>query len=481
MAKTLTLEEAAQLLGMTVEQFKLNMQTHKEFRSIRPLMGGSTVHFREQDIEELARKLGLGSDPILRLGQGSSESEVPLAAEEEQIEIGREPRGSSTRLQSPSSKRLPKPAPEPALEIESSDEFVPLVDDSGQGSKKDSDARLARDSSTRLGSKGQATPGTPTEEIDLDAEAKEQGKGDVFKIADDSGKLKAGSKPPSSKIKSVKKPDTGSEFELTLDPDSGSEFELSLADDSDEVPLGRAREATGKAGKSGVRLNKPADSGISLEKKGEEEESDFELNLDSASAQKLQGGPKSSKKKIKADSESEFELSLEDSSGEVGKLNLESSADQGDKDIFATDFDIPALEESGSEALVLDSSDTALESSDFDLDDSAVVEDESASEVVQLDEDLLEAGDEVSAEEALAEVEEEEEEDWVQAGPPPAAQWGPLPALVLFPCLFILLIVSFMGFELMHGMWSYRTGGSKPTYTVTRGIAGIFGADLPKD
>lgn len=479
MAKTLTLEEAAQLLGMTVEQFKLNMQTHKEFRSVRPLMGGSTMHFREQDIEELARKLGLGSDPVLRLGQAGSDAEVPLAVEEEQIEIGREPRGSSPRLQSPSSKRLPKPAPEPALEIESSDEFVPLVDDSGKSGKKDSDAKIARDSSTRLGSKGQATPGTPTEEIDLEAEAKQQGQGDVFKIAEESGKLKSGSKPPSSKIKAAKKPDSGSEFELTLDPDSDSEFELTLSDDSDEVPLGGAREATGKAGKSGVRLNKPADSGISLEKKGEEEESDFELNLDSATAHKVQGGPKSSKKKTKVDSESEFELSLDDSSGEVGKLNLESSAGQGDKDIFATDFDIPALEESASEAVVLDSSDTSLESSDFDLEESAVIEDESASEVVQLDEDAVE---EVSAEEALAEVEEEEEEEeLVPAGPAPAPSWGPLPALVLFPCLFILLIVSFMGFELMHGMWSYRTGGSKPTYTVTRGIAGIFGADLPKD
>lgn len=478
MAKTLTLEEAAQLLGMTVEQFKLNMQTHKEFRSVRPLMGGSTMHFREQDIEELARKLGLGSDPVLRVGQGGSEAEGPLAAEEEQIEIGREPRGSSVRLQSPSSKRLPKPAAEPALEIESSDEFVPLVDDSAKSTKKDSDAKLARDSSTRLSSKGQATPGTPTEEIDLEEEAKQKGQAEVFKIAEESGKLKSGSKPPSSKIKAAKKPDSGSEFELTLDPDSDSEFELTLSDDSDEVPLGGAREATGKAGKSGVRLNKPADSGISLEKKGEEE-SDFELNLDSATAQKVPGAPKSSKKKTKVDSESEFELSLDDSSGEVGKLNLESSAGQGDKDIFATDFDIPALEESASEAVVLDSSDTALESSDFDLEESVGVEDESASEVVQLDEEAIE---EVPADEDLAEVEEEEEEEeLVPAGPAPAASWGPLPALVLFPCLFILLIVSFMGFELMHGMWSYRTGGSKPTYTVTRGIAGIFGADLPKD
>jgi hypothetical protein len=475
MAKTLTLEEAAQYLGMTVEQFKLNLQTHKEFRAIRPLMGGSTMHFREQDIEELARRLGVGSDPILKVGDGESESS--LAVEEEQIEIGREPRGSSPRLQSPSSKRLPKPAPEPALEIESSDEFVPLADDPGT-SKKDSDARLTRDSSVRLKGKGQPTPGTPTEEIDLEAEAKAKGESEVFRIADEGAKPKSGTKPPSSvKINVAPKADPGSEFELTLDPDSDSEFELTLSDDSGQV--GGARDATGKSGKSGVRLNKPADSGISLEKKSDEDESDFELNLDSATAQKIPGGPKSSKKKTKVDSESEFELSLDESSGELGKLNLESSAGEAEKDIFATDFDIPTLEESASEAVVLDESDTALESSDFDLDESSIVEDQSASEVVQLEEDVLEDADELSAEEVDEEVEEEEAAAPVAAAGP--APWGPLPALVLFPCLFILMIVSFMGFELMHGMWSYRTGGSKPTYTITRGIAGIFGADLPKD
>jgi len=484
MAKTLTLEEAARHLGMTVEQFKLNLQTHKEFRAVRPLMGGSTMHFREQDIEELARKLGLGSDPILKVGDSPSESEVPLAVEEEQIEIGREPRGSSARLQSPSSKRLPKPQPELDLEIESSDEFVPLAGDPGKTGKSDSDARLTRDSSARLKGKGQASPGTPTEEIDLEAEAKQQGKADVFQIAEESTKPKSSTKPPSSvKIKATPKVDSGSEFELTLDPDSDSEFELTLSDDSGELGVGSSpRDATGKTGKSGVRLNKPADSGISLEKKGDEEESDFELNLDSATAQKIPGAPKSSKKKKKVDSESEFELSLDESSGELGKLNLESNAGTGEKDIFATDFDIPSLEESASEAVVLEDSDTALESSDFDLDDSSALEETSASEVVQLDEDLLDESGEVSAEEALAEVEEEdEEEEVVPSAPAAAAPWGPLPALVLFPCLFILMIVSFMGFELMHGMWSYRTGGSKPTYTVTRGIAGIFGADMPKD
>src|SRR5262245_13466046 len=45
MANTLTLEEAAQQLGLTVEQFKVNLKTHKDFKAVRPLMGGTTMHF----------------------------------------------------------------------------------------------------------------------------------------------------------------------------------------------------------------------------------------------------------------------------------------------------------------------------------------------------------------------------------------------------------------------------------------------------
>ena len=86
--------------------------------------------------------------------------------------------------------------------------------------------------------------------------------------------------------------------------------------------------------------------------------------------------------------------------------------------------------------------------------------------------------------EALADIEDDEDEPaQVMVGPAQPARWGPLPALVLFPCLFVMIIIMFMGFELLHGMWSYRSGGSKPTYTITRGIAGMFKAeaDLPKD
>ena len=82
------------------------------------------------------------------------------------------------------------------------------------------------------------------------------------------------------------------------------------------------------------------------------------------------------------------------------------------KDIFETDFDVPSLEESGSQAVALDESDTDLESSDFDL---ALEEgepdgesmDDSGSQVVVLGEE-----DEDAAPEA--------EETHAQASPPSA-------------------------------------------------------------
>src|SRR5262245_47016666 len=156
MAKTLTLEEAAQQLGLTVEQFKTNLKTHKDFKAVRPLMGGATMHFREQDIEELARKLGLGSEPDLQMGGAGSDPGV--GADEDHVEIGREPPrpgGSSPRLSSPSGKRH-------QADVDSSDDFVPLSSDSGK--KQGSGAKIPRDSGARIESK--STPhGAPTEDI----------------------------------------------------------------------------------------------------------------------------------------------------------------------------------------------------------------------------------------------------------------------------------------------------------------------------
>ena len=113
------------------------------------------MHFRTQDIDELGRRLGLGSEPELQLGDSSSDPIIPLATDDddEQIEIGRDMvRGSGTSSgpSSPkSSKKIrstpaAKPSDPGSLELDSSDEFIPLSDDRGSGKRK------AGDSSTRL-------------------------------------------------------------------------------------------------------------------------------------------------------------------------------------------------------------------------------------------------------------------------------------------------------------------------------------------
>jgi len=499
MAKTLTLEEAAQKLGLSTDEFKTNLKTHEDFRAVRPLMGGATMHFRAQDIDELARRLGLGSEPELQLGDATTEAGSAMKEGDDQIEIGRDlVRGSGTssqRLQPPSSKKISasKPAEDAPLQLQgSSEEFIPLAED--KGGKPDSGAKVktSSDSDVRIEKKDPNRPSRVSKA------------GEVFELAKDSGR--AGSKAPSgkapsSKTSASKKPaDSSSEFELKLGADSSDEFELTLADEgSDEIDLAKIpRDATGSKGKSGVNLKNPADSGISLEsksrKKGPDSDSEFELNLDSSKTSKV-SGPKSSGRKKKPDSDSEFELTLDDSS-EIATPSKRMK--DGDKDIFETDFDIPALDdESASEAVVLEETDTDLESSDFDLalDESGVVE-ESASEVVELDESTeappsgrrraVAAVDEEgpSAAEELAGVEEEEGAVAVApAGPQQKAKWGPLPAFVLAPCLLVMFFVGIMGFELMRSMWGFHQAANKPSATLTRGIAGIFIGEneLPKD
>jgi hypothetical protein len=177
-----------------------------------------------------------------------------------------------------------------------------------------------------------------------------------------------------------------------------------------------------------------------------------------------------------------------------------------EKDIFETDFDVPALEEeSGSEAMALDEADSDLDSSDFDIalsDADMPVEEESGSQVVALEEEEAEAGaktvqrparkketvllEEEEAEgagidelltgepEAEAEVEEEEElaPPVVAAAAP--AEWGPVPIVALLPCVIVLVLVGLMGFEMLSSL----TGYSKPG-PLTRQINKLIGNKTP--
>jgi excisionase family DNA binding protein len=313
----------------------------------------------------------------------------------------------------------------------------------------------------------------------------------------------------------------------------------------EDVNLG---ELTGAGGGSGINLKDPADSGISLEQGGSDE-MEFELSLDSgASAPKtpapiekessssnefelsLDEGsssdsdsesefelsldvPEGSSVKVEepasggSDSDSEFELTLDEAGGLAPVEESEGLTDDSDenKDIFETDFEVPALDEgSGSEAVALEESETGS-SSDFDLDineDATSEGSNTGSQVVALDDGgeadegaetvakprrkaaALAAGgaaalegeeDEGTLDEDLESDlgEEPETEAETVYLPAPAAEWGVLPSVFLIPAVLVLFIASLMTFELVQGMWSFHRGGGV-SGPVSNAIASMF-------
>jgi hypothetical protein len=622
-----TLDEAARILGMAPDQLSQMAQR----REVRAFADRGTWRFRTQDIEELSRRRGMGSDPDLPLGEAprpkAHDSPVPKSAaaaaeaglfnfslgspdSSDQVQIGQEMLSDAIGGPKSGSKSSPKsPTPKAGSDSdvrlvpeasdlgfpEGSDSDVKVVDapapvakkgpDSGRRVKPDSDSdvkivpdssdentvplgrqppvRVGTDSDIRLEESDYPSGGKPrvgqgpddsalTEEIDLDAEirqaeeaarAKQAGKKvkpsasappspatSPFELSGtdvQSPKLEA-SPDSSSDFDVEKKPDSSGEFEMEKKPDSSGEFDVDKPTDSssdfelkpmnedrspidvgsDEIPVVKDEEvALGEpvrrgapSSDSGINLQDPADSGISLEQKSDgSDEIEFELSLDTESTPKPAPA-------AKVDSDSEFELTLDDS-GRLAPLEEEASAKAGEeKDIFETDFEVPALEdESGSQAVSLDESDTDLESSDFDLalgEEDIATEDESGSQVVVLeDEDADEGAATVArtgrrgsaaAMGAVAEDDEieellgeEDEEELVPvrrgvAPPAPEAEWGPVPVIALGVGAVLLFVVGLMSFELAHGMWGYRQP-HKVSGTIVKSFSELLGAELPKD
>jgi hypothetical protein len=482
---------------------------------------------------------------------------------------------------------------------DASDSDVKITPDSGRGesalsgrmssAKKPSDSDIRLEDSVKPAKK--SSPEHPiTEEIDLDEEERRAnpaartkgGEGKVrpkvnplnlptsspFELSEadmDVDKPASPKKRP-SKIAKPEKEDSSSDFELKpIGNEDSSPLELSSgevaalqADDSDEVSLG---ELTGQgAARSGINLQDPADSGISLEQGGSDE---MELSLDSGatpkpgqiskedSSNEFELAPDNAESAVtEEESSSEFELALTGDDGETGEeesssefelsldadgsgegeaeadsdsefeltldpeSGLESSAetdaltaDGEEKDIFETDFEVPALEEDESGSQAVDD-DTDLETSDFDLDvaeGSSEEDAESGSQVVSLGEedDEIDEGAKTEARprrtgrrkaaldddegdldleiDPNAEPEDEEEEVAVgAASAAPPAPWGPLPAVLLIPSVLILFVVALLTFELAGTMWNYRQPGHTTGFgIVLHPIAKYFDSTLP--
>jgi excisionase family DNA binding protein len=473
------------------------------------------------------------------------------------------------------------------VKLQPGEEEVQLTQ-SKKKSPSDSDIRLEDLPSARPPGKG-SDPALVTEEIDLDAEAKKAAEihkaqqpqktkskverppalptSSPFELSEDD--LTVGSPPaakepaakgsPKQKDPSKEDVDSSSDFELIPFDPSKSPMELG----SGEIPLlegdedvGLGSEVRAGRGNSGINLQDPADSGISLEQGGSDE-IEFELSLDAPpttpkpAPAKQAADDSSSEFELSLDespsdpSSSEFELSLDEDEGDIGlkKLNEDSSSSEfeltldeegglaavhsdalesDEKDIFEeTNFDVPALdEESGSEAVVLDEGDTDLEGSDFEIsmdESDSDTGESSGSQVVALDEEEdADAGaatvarprktkakgkgkgaqEMVDVEEEeldldldrsgprkktrVAEEEEEEEEEERVAAAAAPAEWGPVPAILLFPAVLVLFVVGLMSFELVQGMWGYHRP-ARVGSPVIKAIAGTFDESLPKD
>ncbi len=644
-----TLEEAAQKLGMSVDELRELAKSKK----IRAFQDRGNWRFRSQDIDERARQLGIGSEPELQLGdpKGTAKTAAPktptpkpkarpdfTTGSEEDIDLGarpaKAPGGPSSSKSLPggpsSSKNLPKTGSDsdvrlvmddiPELKLDSdvklhspSPKPVKRGGDSGvrldkMGPGSDSDVKLveegkpASDSDIRLqdlpaptkkGGKGDSN--VITEEIDLDAEEAKLAKqppgpsrptakprvptqvnpelpvlptSSPYELSD-SG---LGLGQPPKKAPKPGKPanDSSSEHELIAfdsakarGGDLGSGEIPLLADDDDGLDLG-ALPPPGP-GNSGINLNDPVDSGISLESGGSDE-LEFELSLDAGSTPKPEA-----KKPLKEDSSSEFELSIDDAPSDASDSEFELSLDEdaghsgsdlalekvdnsdsefeltldedgglgvdGGKDIFETNIDLPSLEDSGSEAVALEGSDTDLEAtsdSDFELsmDEDSSAE-KSGSQVVAIDGD--EEADDVAAtvaksrgaaakapppkakakakpakvdddeadadfggleddepapkskkgakKKAAADDDIEEDDDDAPVGAAaaaPPADWGPLPAVLLFPTVIVLFFVGLMGYELIQGMWGYHRS-TKVGRPIIDSIARMIDDTIPKE
>src|SRR3954447_1158352 len=79
MAQFYTLEEAAKILGMSPEDLKAEAQR----REVRAFLDGGTWRFRVGDVDEMARRRGMGSDAELR----RSDLDIPAAPPHEVDEI----------------------------------------------------------------------------------------------------------------------------------------------------------------------------------------------------------------------------------------------------------------------------------------------------------------------------------------------------------------------------------------------------------
>ena len=515
MAQFYSLEEAARVLGMSAEELKSKAQS----REVRAFLDGGTWRFRVVDVDELARRRGLGSDAELRLsdlevpaGKSGSDEVQELDLSEFQLGVGKRDLGAE-------SVHLSKAK----LRDDSGSDHDILLDDlalppnqiSGSSSViigAPSSSRHPSDSDVRL------VPDTLKSASDSDVQLASPGPGrkqpsdsDVTLIKEDTadhGIISSGSSDTSVRVSpfagssaEVPASVSDSDFELNpsselidaLQPDSGSDFELSALDASDEfesTPL-KASDSDVTAADpklSGINLSRPSDSGINLQ---------TGAGLGLGQADSIELAPLSDEQLPTSKTPKKPAAPAKPSKPRPSLAATPPPAvKKGEKDIFDdTDFevDVPSID--------ADSDDKTVQleaASDFDLEDS-----DTGSEVFAIDEEAVDQNASTAmAPSAFAEDEDEDEDDGFDSAvssemtagwsssesssgterSSPAMvlardsdpEWSGLWVGMLGVTTLFLFFASFVAYDLVRNLYDFQSGGTMGSGLV-RAIAGMFG------
>jgi hypothetical protein len=525
MAQFISLEEAARTLGISPEELKQKAQN----REIRAFQDRGSWQFRQADIEEEARRRGMGSDPDLSLsdldlevpeGTGSQDvdlSEFQLGVATPDLGAGSQPEVFSTSDQDVAVDDMALPP-----ELSGSSSTIIGMKPAGK-LPSDSDVKLMPEEPSRTAADSDVRLSPPPRPRPSDS--------DVTLVSDDSSSdmpVQAGGDDPnattlarspllgsSAEIEAVGHGED-SDFELTpssvidaLQPDSGSDFELTALDASDEfeaTPAPKPKrgpsdsDVTGiEPSASGINLGKPSDSGINLATGA----------FDFASADSIELAPlddeEEPKPAPKPAAKAKPVLEPKDDPGATA-LPIKTGAE---KDIFEdTDFEVDALDTGDDRTMQLEAT------SDFDID-----EGDSASEVFAideddvdqnaatamaaapaLDEDLFGAGgeDEGEAGDAWGDVSGDEPAGAAVAAPSAAAvaapgaapaaaaprggtllsaaagpDWPTWVVVLLGLTTVFMLLLAFVGLDLVSNLYEFR--GDGPSSGLVKALAGLMG------
>jgi excisionase family DNA binding protein len=526
MAQFYTPEEAAHVLGMSLEELQAKVQN----RQIHAFLDGGTWRFRVVDVDELARRRGLGRDA----GLPSSDSDLAIAPagdgtllddlelSEYQLGVAQgDPGPKTSDISSVATPAGAAPTRESgsAHDILFDDLSVPPNPMAGSSSviigmqptgkdPSDSDVRLVP-INLRSASDSDVGLATPDPDLELASESDvtliEEDTADHRFLAASSGSGDTVVRPSPISGSSPEVPARGSEsdFELSspselvevLQPESEVDFELSALVSSDEIqaPPRRSSDSDVTAAApnvSGINLSRPSDSGIEL----------HGLGASDLGQESIELAPLSDDQVPILKSEPPKPVMPAQAEPAKPRPSLaatpQPAVSKGEKDIFDdTDFEfevaVPHLDEETDDQTV------QLEAaSEFDLEDG-----ESGSEVFAFDEAEVDQNA-ATAMAPAAFVEEEEDEDdgfeeavssemasaWSSsgerafgaAGSGPAIvisrdvtpEWGGMWVGLLGLSSLAILFMLFIAIDLMHNLYDFHE--TWLASSLVRSIASLF-------